>query len=212
MRIKPFPFCIKTLFIMIAILFVVEAMAGQYTIKFVRESNDKAVLKIDRKTYRLKPGEKTPHGIKLVSVTRDEAVVMIEDIKYRYAKGSSQGTPLLVRLRPKEGHWIAKGTINKKRVDFLVDTGATGLVMGKEHARRLKIRYKYAKRIKMETVGKEHTGYLVKLDSVGVGNVVLEDVYAVVDKEYILEYILLGMSFLARVKISYDGKDMILKQ
>jgi aspartyl protease family protein len=212
MRIKPFPFCIKALFIMIAILFVVEAMAAQYKIKFVREWDDKAILKIDRKTYRLKPGEKTPHGIKLVSVTKDEAVVMIEDIKYRYAKGSNQGTPLLARLWAKGGHWVAKGTINDKRVNFFIDTGATYIILSKKHARRLKIRYKRTKSFKLQTASKEVTAYPVILDSVGVGKIVLKEVYAAVVKGYTDEDIILGMSFLGRVKISYDGSDMMLKQ
>jgi len=50
------------------------------------------------------------------------------------------------------------------------------------------------------------------LDSVGVGNVVLKNVSAIVAKGYTQEYILLGMTFLARVKISYNGDDMIIKE
>jgi len=212
MKIKSFTFCIKTIFILISVLLVAEAMAGQYKIKFVRESSDKAILKIDRKTYRLKPGEKTPHGIKLVSVTKDEAVLMIDDIKYRYAKGSSHGTPLLVRLGAKRGHWIANGTINDKPVKFLIDTGASYVIMSKKQARRLKIRYKRTESFKIKAASEELTAYPVILDSVGVGKIVLKNVYAAVVKGYIGEVMLLGMSFLGRLKINYDGDEMILKE
>jgi aspartyl protease family protein len=149
MRIKPFLFCITALFIMIVILFVDEALAVQYKITFVRKISSEAVLKIDGKRYRLERGEKTPHGIKLVSATKDEAVIMINDIKYRYKKGSSQGTALIARLLPKRGHWTSKGTINKKPTKFLIDTGATTVLLGEKHARSLKISYKFAKRIKV---------------------------------------------------------------
>lgn len=212
MKIKPFPFCIKALSVMITVLFVVEAPAVQYEITFVRKISNEAVLKIDGKRYRLQRGEKTPHGIKLVSATKDEAVILVNDIKYRYKRGSSQGTALLARLVPKRGHWTSRGTINKKPVKFLIDTGATSVLLGEKHARRIKIRYKNAKRIKIQTVSGEEKGYLIMLDSVGVGNVVLKNVYAAVAKGYTDEYILLGMSFLGRVKISYDGDYMILKQ
>jgi predicted aspartyl protease len=122
MRIKPFLFCITALFIMIVILFVDEALAVQYKITFVRKISSEAVLKIDGKRYRLERGEKTPH-------------IMINDIKYRYKKGSSQGTALIARLLPKRGHWTSKGTINKKPTKFLIDTGATTVLLGEKHAR-----------------------------------------------------------------------------
>jgi len=131
MKIMPFTLYIKALSVMITALFVVEATAAQYQITFVRYINNEAILKIDGKRHRLQRGEKTPHGIKLVSVTKDEAVLMIDDIKYRYKRGSSQRTALLVRVIPKEGHWISrKGTINKKPVKFLIDTGATTVYLG----------------------------------------------------------------------------------
>jgi hypothetical protein len=53
MKIKPFPFCIKAFSVLIAILFLVETVTAQYQITFLRESHNKALLEIDRKTYRL---------------------------------------------------------------------------------------------------------------------------------------------------------------
>jgi aspartyl protease family protein len=212
MNIRGLPFCIKALAVMIAILFVAETGAAQHEITFIGKRHTKALLKIDGKKYRLKPGEKTPQGIELISVNKDEAVILIGNTKFRYAKGSSRGRSLSAKLMRVGGHFFAQGTINKKRFYFLVDTGATDVVLGKKHARRLNIRYRKTNPVKIRTAAKELEGYPVNLDSVGVGDVVLRNVDAVVLEGYTEEIIILGMSFLGSVKISYDGEYMILRQ
>ena len=212
MNSRALPFCIRALIVMIAILFVAETVAAQPQITFIGKRHTKALFKIDGKKYRLRPGEKTPNGIELISVNKDEAVILIGDTKFRYAKGSSWGRSLSARLMRSGGHFFAQGTINKRPVIFLIDTGATSVVLSKKHARRLDIRYRKSNPVKIQTATEKLEGYLVNLDFVGVGDVVLRNVQAVVIEGYTDEIIILGMSFLGRVKISYDGEYMILKQ
>ena len=206
-------FLLFLLFMMNVVLSVAEAIAAEHEIEFVEERVGTAIFKIDQRTYFLKPGEPTPDGIELVSISKDEAIIRVNDTQYRYAKGSNKGELIEVRLyKPRHrNHFIARGTINNKPVTFLIDTGATWIFLSKKQAQRLGIRYRMSQHITVLTASEPVKGIGIKLDSVSVGDIRFGDVMAVIVEGYTDELILLGMLFLNKVNFSTEGGHMVLR-
>lgn len=99
----------------------------------------------------------------------------------------------------KDGHFWANATVNSKAVRFLVDTGATQVVLTPTDAQRLgfpasSLTYDQ----KVITANGPSFAALVTLNSVGVGQSTVRNVQALVVKEG-LSTSLLGMSYLGRL-------------
>lgn len=112
------------------------------------------------------------------------------------------------------GHFITIGKINGVPVRMIVDTGATSVSMSEGEAWRIGLPYHSGKRVKISTAGGVFAGYLVKLDTVKVGNITLNQVEGVVHETVIgtepEHIVLLGMSFLNRVEMKREGAGLIL--
>ena len=98
-----------------------------------------------------------------------------------------------------DGHFWANATVNSKAVRFLVDTGATQVVLTPADAQRLgfpsgSLVYDQ----KVITANGPSYAALVTLNSVGVGQSTVHNVQALVVKEG-LSTSLLGMSYLGRL-------------
>jgi aspartyl protease family protein len=108
-----------------------------------------------------------------------------------------------IRRRP-DGHFIVKTQANGIALSMLVDTGASTVVLKPADAQRLGIpidRLRYS--VPVQTAnGTTHAAH-VKLRSLTVGPIVLNDVEALVAKPGTLKDNLLGMSFLSRLR-SYE--------
>jgi aspartyl protease family protein len=105
------------------------------------------------------------------------------------------------------------GSINGYPVDFIVDTGATLVSMSGREAKRLGIDYRV-----IGTPGHSSTAtgiakiYLVNLDRIKVGDIVLRNVQGAVHDGDFPPATLLGMSFLGRLNMHQDGQVLELKQ
>ena len=107
------------------------------------------------------------------------------------------------------GHFMVQGQINGGAIRMLVDTGATLIALPAQDALRLGIDYKKGTRGMVNTANGLAPVYRTRLDSVKVGDIVLNQVDAVV-QENGLPYALLGMSFLNRTEMRRDGEQMTL--
>ena len=92
---------------------------------------------------------------------------------------------------------------------MLVDTGATMVALPAADAVRFGINYKNGRPAYVNTANGAVPAYLVKLDSVKVGDIELHQVDAVVQEQG-LPIILLGMSFLNRTEMRREGEQMVL--
>jgi clan AA aspartic protease (TIGR02281 family) len=109
----------------------------------------------------------------------------------------------VVRLSPDEtGIYWADGTINGKKIRFVVDTGASTIALNREHARALGIEVPKTTRQEyvMTASGLTRVRY-VKLRDTRVGNVVVRDVLASVTEDGYPTEPLLGMTFLSQVHL-----------
>jgi aspartyl protease family protein len=94
---------------------------------------------------------------------------------------------------------------------LLVDTGATFISMGMADAIKANVDYQKGEPGMSMTANGAAKIWRVKLASVRVGDVLLNDVDAVVH-ESSLPVVLLGMSFLNRMEMKRDGPTMTLKK
>lgn len=177
---------------------------------------DKAVLVVDGgtpKTYSV--GNTVASGIRLVSVDKNGAVFdangkrqTIELGGYVSRIAPSAGASVTLQADGR-GHFIAQGQINGGTLRMLVDTGASMVALPASDAQRLGIDYTKGRPVFINTANGTVRAYQVKLDTVKVGDIVLNQVDGVV-QESGLPVVLLGMSFLRRMEMRRDGEQMVL--
>ncbi len=176
----------------------------------------KALIKVNGSYIKLTPGQTSKNGVKLLSANLEAIVVLVEGKRYRYKKNSNQGTILAeaeeitLKRDPGSGGYWARGRINGKDVTFMVDTGASYVVINKVQARALKIK-RGNKEIQVSTATKTETAYQVTLDTVSVGYIELQNIPAIITKHEHPPYPLLGMSFLRHVEINQENEQMTLR-
>ena len=178
----------------------------------------KAVVSVDGGAPRtVRTGQSVADGVRLLGVESDAAIFEIDGQRRRLRMGQpyvskSTGSAQTVRLSADaSGHYVANGAVNGTSMRFLVDTGATMVALPAASARQAGIRYTEAPSGTVQTAGGPTNAYKVKLDTVAIGNVTLNNVDAVVIEQG-LTMPLLGMTFLSRMEIQRDGELMVLKK
>jgi aspartyl protease family protein len=177
----------------------------------------KAIVVIDGGAPRtLAPGQKTAEGVTLLTAEKESASFDINGQKRTltmgraYSAAPREGRQNVTLTADTRGHFITMGAINGGSIRFLVDTGATLVALPASEARRLGINYLRGERGQMQTANGTAAVYRVKLDSVRVGDVEVNNVDAVVAESDALGMTLLGMSFLNRMEMKRDGHSMTL--
>jgi aspartyl protease family protein len=153
-------------------------------------------------------------GVTLVGIEQDRATVEVEGKRrvlmrgqtYSSAGAAAQSVTLSAGAG---GHFMADGQINGGAVRFLVDTGATTVALPASEANRLRIDYKSGRRGTTQTAGGPTAMYIVKLDSIRIGNIELQNIDAMVIEQG-LEVPLLGNTFLNRMEMRREGQTMTL--
>lgn len=182
---------------------------------------DKAIVELDGIQRILVIGEVSPEGVLLISANSNEAVLEINGARNTYVLGnriSSQFTPpagqKTVTIAPDNtGMYIVNGSINDFQVKFIVDTGATLISMNKHQARRIGLDYKMdGKQSISYTASGLSKIYIVKLKSVKVGDIELNNIQGAVHDGDFPQVILLGSSFLSRINMQREGKLLKLEQ
>jgi aspartyl protease family protein len=118
-----------------------------------------------------------------------------------------------IRKRP-DGHFIVKTEANGRPLVMLVDTGASTVVLKPEDGQRLgfdvdQLRYV----VPVQTANGTTYAASVRLRTLSVGNIRLNDVEALVARRGSLRENLLGMSFLNRLKsYEFSGEYLTLRK
>jgi len=119
--------------------------------------------------------------------------------------GGSGGSVQAVRIkRGWTGHFIANVGVGGKRVDMIVDTGASTVVLRHEDAKKLGIdtnTLRYT--VPVQTANGSSYAARLRLAKLNIGNVGMRDVEALIARPGGLHQSLLGMSFLSRLR-SYE--------
>ncbi len=214
--------CFSCLLCLLLLLFSfpLRASTDSLHILVVGLFKDAAVLKINGHQQLLKVGQASSEGVILERANSKEAILKYEGKSQVYPLGVDIGQGFAVRESGKavismtpRGQYLTVGSINSLPVTFLVDTGATSIAMSKAIAKRLGIDYRVT-----GTKGSTHTAggivrsWVVKLKAVKVGDISVRNVRATVLDGTGMTEVLLGMTFLSRVKMSEDGGVMYLEQ
>ena len=112
--------------------------------------------------------------------------------------------------RNKYGHYVTSGKVNGQPVVFMLDTGATGVAIPDNIAKKLNI--KRGRAFPVQTANGMATSYSAVLDSVSVGDIELNQVSAGISPGFTGDEILLGMSFLRHIEFTQRGDTLVLKQ
>lgn len=199
-----------------ATLLFCAANAFAASINVVGLFPNKAVVAIDGEAPRSVAVGETIGGVKLLAVDHDGATFLVDGRRETIAMGSylarpnRQDRPRAVLGSDSRGHYVAQGQINGSPTRFLVDTGATLVVLSMAEANRLGIRYREAPQEMASTANGTVPYRLVKLDRVKVGDVEVTNVDAGVIEGSYDGPNLLGMSFLSRMEVTRDGASMVL--
>jgi aspartyl protease family protein len=178
------------------------------------------VLLINDERVTLKNDSPSVQGVKLFSSSTQSAVLEIDGEKKTVYMGSAVSTQFSQReiiseqiIADKYGMFRAHGSINGQSIKFLIDTGASSVAMSAKEARRLGIQYRLkGKPIKTNTASGIANGWALNLDSVSLGPLVEKNVRGtVIDGDYPYQ-VLLGMTFLNRMKVDKEGNKMVISQ
>jgi aspartyl protease family protein len=180
----------------------------------------KALLVVDGGAPKALAVGETHHGVKLLSVSGEQAVI---DIKGQRSTVRVGDAPVSVGVKRDAtssnkitlplgsgGHFFANGSVNGKPIQFLVDTGATTVAIGVSDAKRMGIDISKAQSVRMGTANGVAQGWRVKLNSVRIGDVEVYEVDAIVGPD--MPFALLGNSFLSRFSMNRSADLMVLER
>lgn len=164
----------------------------------------------------------TYKGVKIVSTQGDQAVVEIAGKQHTLrvgdapaSVGSGKGTGAsgnrIVLTAGGGGHFFTLGQINGKSTNMVVDTGATTVSLSVHEAQRMGLDYKSGQMIQMSTANGVIPGWLIKLGSVRVGDVVVHGVDGIVSAGS-MPVVLLGNSFLTHFQMTRTNDQMVLEK
>jgi aspartyl protease family protein len=201
----------------IALGLLVSSGATALDINVVGLFPNKAVVQIEGGALQtLSVGQKTRHDIMLVSVEREGATFDIHGQRVTLALGharaqTSRVAPDSVMIpADARGHFVADGQVNGLPIRFSVDTGATFVTLSAAEANRLGLDYRKGLPALMETANGDVPAYRLKLDTVSLGDIAVDEVEAVVTEGNSLPVALLGMSFLNRMTVKHEEAIMTL--
>lgn len=123
---------------------------------------------------------------------------------------TSEGTKVVTLKRNRYGHYVTKGFINNVEVIFFIDTGATDISIPEAIAKKIKLT-RGPEQV-YNTANGRIVNYLTNLKTVGIGNIVLNNIRASINPNMESDEILLGMSFLKKIEFTQRGDTLILRQ
>ncbi len=219
-RAKVFTGRIGRLFAVAIYLLLLPTLSSAADIEVLAIFRDQVMIRIDGVQHKLKAGESTPDGMRLISADGASAVFELDGVQRRYPLGSkirssykkAERSEVQV-FRDPNGMFKTTGSINGMPIHFLVDTGATTIAISSAQARRLGIDYRVVGEPgQVITASRVESVYSVMFDMVKVGDVQLRNVQGMVMEGNMPDIPLLGMSFLGRLEMQNDGQRLILRQ
>lgn len=179
----------------------------------------KALLVVDAHPPRALGAGDEFQGVKVLSVGKDEAVVEVKGAQRLLrlgeapvSVGSRGGSgKRVVLVADSRGHFINSGTINGRVMQYMVDTGASTVAIGRPDADRMGLDYQKGQPVRMSTANGVAQGWRMRLDSVRIGDVEVLGVDAVVTPQS-MPYVLLGNSFLTAFQMTRVNDQMVLEK
>jgi aspartyl protease family protein len=168
------------------IVFAVLALAAAvYVPRFVTQTNNAAPAPVMMASRTAPPAEPAPSNSRSVTVPRNG-----------------------------NGHFQVEGRINGRRLDFMVDTGASVIALTSSDAAMLGIHPAQRDfRVTVKTANGTVMAAPAELDRVEISDLTVRNVAALVLPDGALSENLLGLSFLSRLRsFTYSNGRLVLEQ
>jgi len=200
-------------------LSLASAPAWAQSVAMTGSMGSKALLVVNGGAPKALAAGDTHQGVKVLNVGADQATVEVGGKRQTVTLGGAPvsvgggggggGGSQIVLTASSGGHFLTLGSINGRSVQFMVDTGATSVAMGADDARHMGIDFEKAPRLAGSTANGTVWMYRVKLRSVRIQDVEVNEVDAVVVPQG-MPHVLLGNSFLTRFQMKRDNDVMTL--
>lgn len=184
-------------------------------------SGSRALLIVDGGAPRFVAAGQTHQGVKLLRVDGDTATIEIEGRRQTLRVGEAPvslgggATPAsngrVVMTADGQGHFAPTGQINGRAVQFLVDTGATEVILSEVEARRIGLDFAKGEPVTVTTANGPVNGRRLQLNSVRVGEAQVYGVNAIVLPQP-MPAVLLGNSFLNRFQMQRTNDQLTLER
>lgn len=179
----------------------------------------KALLIVDANPPRAMGAGDEFKGVLVLAVGRDEATVEVQGARRVLRLGEApvsvgrrSGTARrVVLMADSRGHFVNTGAINGRTMQYMVDTGATTVAIGRADADRMGLKYENGQPVRMDTANGVTQGWRMRLDSVRIGDVEVLGVDAVVTPQA-MPYVLLGNNFLSAFQMTRTNEQMVLEK
>ena len=132
------------------------------------------------------------------------------DFTYRYptSETAATGETTVTIKQSRDGSYLAKGKVNGQQINFVVDTGATHVVIPLDLAREMDL--PLGTQVSTRTANGFGTAYKTRLNSLTLGDITLKNIEASATSGLIGDEALLGMTFLKRVKLEQENSIMTI--
>jgi aspartyl protease family protein len=184
-------------------------------------SGSRALLIVDGGAPRFVATGQTHQGVKLLQVDGETATVEIEgrrrtlrvgEAPVSLGGGAAPSTSgRVVMTADGQGHFTPAGQINGRSVQFIVDTGATEIILSELEARRINLDFARGQKVSVNTANGVVAGHRVQLDTVRVGEAQVYGVSAIVLPQP-MPAVLLGNSFLNRFQMQRTNDQLTLER
>lgn len=176
----------------------------------------RAILVVDGGTPQtVAPGSRTREGVKLIAVDGEVATVEFDGKRERLRMGervvhsAGSGADRLMLQADSRGHFVTRGRVNGVPAQFLVDTGATLVSLGRSDAERAGLDYRKGTPGMSSTANGNVRIWRMQVDTLEVGGLKVHNVDAAIHEQD-MPVSLLGMSFLNRMQWQREGDKLIL--
>lgn len=212
----PFPSLLAAL---LAAALWAPGLAAAQAVSLAGVLGSKALLVVDGSAPRGVAAGESHQGVKVVSVGRDEAVIEIKGARSTVRLGEApvsvgarggSGRKIIL-MSDSRGHFVNQGLINGRVMQFMVDTGATTVAIGKPDADRMGLDYQNGQPVRMNTANGVAHGWRIRLNSVRIGDVEVLNVDAIVTPQA-MPYVLLGNSYLGAFQMTRNNDQMVLEK
>lgn len=207
------------LFIALFITFFASLAFAETRLNVVGLFSGKALVSINGGVPQSIGAGQIKNGVKLISADSESATFMVEGKRQTLKMGQAasvasstgQATNAPVSLYADQaGHFLGNLTINGASLKYLVDTGASSVAMNSGDAKFAKIDYEKGEKGLSSTANGVVQVYRVKLNTLKIGPIVLNNVDAAVIEGGSPPVVLLGMSALNRLDMKRDNSILTL--
>ena len=208
----------KILFILATTCFAAQVFA-ETRLNVVGLFSGKALVSINGSAPLTIGAGQSKNGVKLISANSESATFMVEGKRQTLKMGqaaSVAGNAAPVNNNPvslyadSRGHFTGNLSINGASLKYLVDTGASTVALNSGDAKFAKIDYEKGEKAQASTANGVIEVYVVKLNTLKIGSITLNNVEATVHEGGAPSVVLLGMSALNKLDMKRDNSIMTL--